>query len=675
MSRQVAESPKKYLNSRLGIVNEALKKAYISGKRIMVLVTNEFDFVTELISRESLLPIEYGKEETFFNKETKKSTSTFKGYNTVAYVDESSSFIEYDAKNINCCKPTLYLCSNGFIPYSSLVNYVRHFYGMSCFRDPNELKWIETLRQSVIMLVVPNDPRLTDKDDKEKKGKVIPQECEPLTEYINVPYLSEDEFNEILSVWLNKHEGLPLSVGNNGFVRIDDTHYLKRLFQIMRALSPCQITSCLAQCKLEFGELYHQNEDDPRLSQIIKKIRSVSDSVISHAGALSLIDSSKAAQPDGLSEIINWLNDNTNRISNPQDYERFQMTPPKGLLISGIPGSGKSMLAKYISAKLKLSLVRLDLGDALGKFVGESEKGFKTALEVAESLSPCVLWIDEMEKMFEGGHEVTRRLIGKFLTWMQEKTERGVSCFVYATANDISKMPPEMFRTGRFDKKFYTFMPSADDCAEIFESIIRHQNNVYESKQPDLSDIKPLFNIKLINKDAFIKILNSTICLKTKVNKSWDDVIPRNNKFFIGSDIEQLIISAKAIYLNEYKGADSKDAIFDSELFLGCLKRAILNMKTYGETNLEKIAIAFSDIAKNNFAPASKNDLMPINGYNEPRYKQAVRKDRSTTVQLYSLQDEDIHIHSLKNEYDKQLYMIVSKILNSISLDIIEKRV
>ena len=75
------------------------------------------------------------------------------------------------------------------------------------------------------------------------------------------------------------------------------------------------------------------------------------------------------------------------------------------------------------------------------------------------------------------------------------------------------------------------------------------------------------------------------------------------------------------------------------------------------------------------FAPASKNDLMPINGYNEPRYKQAVRKDRSTTVQLYSLQDEDIHIHSLKNEYDKQLYMIVSKILNSISLDIIEKRV
>ena len=251
MNRQIAESPVKYLNSRLGIVNEALKKAYISGKRILVLITDEFDFVTELISRESILPIEYGKEETFFNKETKKSTTTFKGYNTVAYVDESSSFIEYDAKKINCSKPTLFLCSNGLIPYSSLVNYVRHFYGMSCFRDPNELKWIETLKKSVIMLVVPNDPRLTDKDDKDKKVKVIPQECEPLTEYINVPYLSEDEFNEILSVWLNKHEGLSLSAGNNGYVRIDDTHYLKRLFQIMRALSPSQITSCLTQCKLE----------------------------------------------------------------------------------------------------------------------------------------------------------------------------------------------------------------------------------------------------------------------------------------------------------------------------------------------------------------------------------------------------------------------------------------
>lgn len=674
MNKQQAESPVKYLNSRLGIVNEALKKAYISGKRIMVLITNEFDFVTELISRESLFSIEYGKEETFFNEETIKKATTFKGYNTVEYVDENSSFIEYDAKNLKCSKPTIYLCSNGQIPYSSLVNYARHFNGISSFRDPQELKLIDNLKKSIILIVVPNNPRLTNKEEKDK-SKVIPQECESLTEYVDVPYLSEDEFNEILSIWLNKHDGLSLSMGNNGFMRIEDTKYLKRLFQIMRALSPYQIKSCLTQCRLEFGKLYYQNEDDPELSRIIKKIRSVSDSVISNAGALSLIDSSKAVKPSGLCEIINWLNDNTNRISNPQEYDLFQMTPPKGILISGIPGSGKSMLAKYISAKLKLSLVRLDLGDALGRYVGESEKGFKTALEVAESLSPCVLWIDEMEKMFEGDHEVMRRLTGKFLTWMQEKTERGVSCFVYATANDISKMPPEMFRTGRFDMKFFTFMPSADDCAEIFESIIRHQNSVYESKQPDLARMRPLFNIKKINAQVFVEILNSDVCLKTKISKSWEDAIPRNNKFFIGSDIEQLIISAKVIYLNNHSESEAQDAVFDSFLFLECLKQAILNMKTYGETNLEKIAIAFSEIAKNNFTPASNNDLMPIDGYNEPRYKQAVRKDKNTTVQLYSLQNEDAHVHSLKNEYDRQVYLIVSNILNSISLDIIEKRV
>ena len=185
----------------------------------------------------------------------------------------------------------------------------------------------------------------------------------------------------------------------------------------------------------------------------------------------------------------------------------------------------------------------------------------------------------------------------------------------------------------------------------------------------------------MINKNAFKKILNSHVCLRTKITKSWEDVIPRNNKFFIGSDIEQLIISAKAIYLNKYKDYDSKDAVFDSEQFLKSIEEAISTMKTYGETNLEKIAIAFSEIAKNNFAPASKNDIMPISGYNEPRYKQAVRKDRNTKIQLYSLQDEDSHLYSLKNdndgknEYDEQLYLIVSKVLNSISLDIIEKRI
>lgn len=675
------ENPSKYLASRLGAVNESFKKAYMSGKRIIVLITDELDLVADLISRESVIQIRKSSTQEVANSQTKEKTTIHKGYNSIQYVDDNPNFIKPEARELKCDHPTLYLHTKSSIPADSLLNYVRHVSGLSSFRDSTELKKIAALRQSVIMIVASQHPSLAAPGGKGSEG--IPAECAALTEYIQVPYLGKEEFDDILSGWLNENEGLPVEVSPKGYRRISDSAYLERMYQAMRALSPERIKSCLKRCQLEYGPVYYANEEDPRLGKILKEVRAVSDSIISRSSALSLIDATKGGRPDGLSLIVDWLENNRPRITRPKEFERFRMIPPKGILLSGIPGSGKSMLAKYIASRLKLSLVRLDLGDALGGYVGDSEKGFRTALEVAESLSPCVLWIDEMEKMFEGGHEVTRRLIGKFLTWMQEKTDRGASCFVYATANDISRMPPEMFRTGRFDKKFYTFMPSAEDCADIFASLIRHQNASYENEYPDEALNKGLFNDKKINKAAFLKILNSEICLKSKVASSDVDTTPRNNKFFIGSDIEQLIVAAKSLYLNKYilleekkegaKPGHKGDAVFDSDRFLECLREAIGDMRTYGETNLDKIAYAYAGIARNNFAPVTPNDIMPVDGYQEAVYRHAVRKDPKTNVKLYSLKNEASHLHSMANEYDRQLYLIVSKVLNSISLDIIER--
>lgn len=678
-----AENPAKYLSSRLGIVNESFKKAYLSGKRIIVLLTDELDLVVRLIALESVIRVRTGRTSEYENPKTREKAVTHNGYNSVQYTDSNPHFIKQEASELKTDYPTLYLHTGEGIPYESLLNYARHYSGLTSFRDASELKKVNTLKQSVIMIVTPEKPGDSSESSGRPSRNRIPDECAALTEYIQVPYLGEEEFEDILSVWLHENEGLPLESAPHGYSRISDSRYLERLYQAMRALSPAQIRSCLTRCQLEYGNLYHANEEDPRLGRILKAVRAVSDSIISRSSALSLIDATKGAKPDGLKEIIDWLDDNTRRITNPGKYEKFRMIPPKGILLSGIPGSGKSMLAKYIAARLKLSLVRLDLGDALGGYVGDSEKGFRTALEVAESLSPCVLWIDEMEKMFEGGHEVTRRLIGKFLTWMQEKTDRGVSCFVYATANDISKMPPEMFRTGRFDKKFYTFMPSAEDCADIFASLIHHQNVSYENEYPDESCNKKLFNERIINRGSFLKLLDSDICLKDKVIPDDSGVIPRSNKFFIGSDIEQLIVTAKSIYLNKYMdgspseasgGASVKgDAVFDSVKFLECVREAVGSMKTYGETSLDKIAYAYAEIARNNFAPASCRDIMPVRGYDEAGYRQAVRKDPKTPCGLYHLKDEAAHLHKLTHEYDRQLYLTVSKTLNSISRDIIER--
>lgn len=660
MKKFPTESPVRYLASRLGKVNEALKRAYLCGKRIFVVESCDLDFVKELLARESILPIEMAVTTTI------EGTLTTEGYDSVVYVDDRTDYIPSELTRLSRIKPTIYVHSNGKVSSTALLNFARHLSALSGFRDLSTPLALEALRKSIIVIVAPDgmpDYKTDVPGLAEPVG--IPPMAEVLTERIKVPLLSQEELGDIISRWLYDKEDMPIRPNDKGFMTISDEHYINRMYQSMRTLTPREIVATLENCRLLYGKVYRK-PDDKVFEKLLKTVRSVSERAIMRSKALSLIDSSGAGCPDGLQAVVGWLAANKDRIIRPEHYVGLGMEPPKGLLMSGIPGSGKSMLAKYIASQLGLSLVRLDLGDAMGGYVGDSEKGFKTALEVAETLSPCVVWIDEMEKMFEGGHEVTRRLIGKFLTWMQEKAERGVSCFVYATANDISKMPPEMFRSGRFDEKFFTFMPSAADCAAIFDSIIKHQATKYAEENPEA--IRPLFNIAKINGKMFMELLNGNVCLPSKIHENWSGQIPNSNKFFIGSDIAQLIISAKAMYCEKQRRQNSGDAEFDSAEFKQCLIAAINSRKTYGETNLYEVAAAFAMIARNNFVAASKHIVMPLEGYNEVYYRQAFIKDRNTTARIYTAPGKHYD-----NEYDRQLFLVVSQYLNSIAVDIIDK--
>jgi SpoVK/Ycf46/Vps4 family AAA+-type ATPase len=140
-------------------------------------------------------------------------------------------------------------------------------------------------------------------------------------------------------------------------------------------------------------------------------------------------------------------------------------------MIVGMPGCGKSLTAKATAALFKLPLLRLDVGSLMGKYVGESESNMRRALRLAEAVSPCVLWVDELEKAFVGigsggnNSEVATRLFGYFLTWMQDKTG---AVFVIATANDISALPPELLRKGRFDEIFSVDFPNPSERENIF---------------------------------------------------------------------------------------------------------------------------------------------------------------------------------------------------------------
>ena len=146
------------------------------------------------------------------------------------------------------------------------------------------------------------------------------------------------------------------------------------------------------------------------------------------------------------------------------------LDPPKGVLLLGVQGCGKSLAAKAIAGGLGVPLVRLDFGTLYNKFHGETEKNLRDALASAEQVQPCVLWIDEIEKgLASSGDEdggVSRRVLGYFLTWMAERKSR---VFLVATANAVHQLPPELLRKGRFDETFFVDLPDAATRAEIFQ--------------------------------------------------------------------------------------------------------------------------------------------------------------------------------------------------------------
>ncbi len=171
----------------------------------------------------------------------------------------------------------------------------------------------------------------------------------------------------------------------------------------------------------------------------------------------------------GLDQLRDWLT--RRKLAYGKGAQQFGLEPPRGVMLLGIQGCGKSLIAKAIAHEWTFPLLRFDVGKVFGGIVGESERNIRHALQVAETIAPCVLWIDEIEKGLSGLSSsgstdggTTARVFGTFLTWMQEKD---APVFVVATANDISQLPPELLRKGRFDELFFVDLPAARERHEI----------------------------------------------------------------------------------------------------------------------------------------------------------------------------------------------------------------
>ena len=177
------------------------------------------------------------------------------------------------------------------------------------------------------------------------------------------------------------------------------------------------------------------------------------------------------ASVGGLENMKHWLGQR--RGAWEDSAREFGLEPPRGMIILGVQGCGKSLCARAVAGEWKLPLVKFDTSAVYDKYIGETEKRIRKVFQVAEGLAPCVLWIDELEKVFAGSGPdsasadagVSSRLLASFLSWMQD---RKAPVFVAATCNNVTVLPPELIRKGRFDELFFVDLPNQAERKQIF---------------------------------------------------------------------------------------------------------------------------------------------------------------------------------------------------------------
>ena len=284
------------------------------------------------------------------------------------------------------------------------------------------------------------------------EAETVPKDLEKFTSILDIPNMTKDEIEKYIwnfakenNVNVDKNDVGEVAISLKGLTKLEIDHVLNMIIESKKNIS------------ISGRDIIIREK-----GQIIKK-----------SSILEIIDfKEKIEEIGGLEGLKEWLSSKAQVFRRLDEAKKFGVDTPKGVLLVGMPGCGKSLAAKASARLFNVPLLRLDIGRLLGKYVGESEHNMRVALKTAESISPCILWIDEIEKAFAGidqnggASDITKRLFGQFLTWLQEKEN---TVFVVATANDITAFPPEFLRKGRFDEVFFIDFPNEEERERIFE--------------------------------------------------------------------------------------------------------------------------------------------------------------------------------------------------------------
>lgn len=281
----------------------------------------------------------------------------------------------------------------------------------------------------------------------------IPIELEKEVAVLDFPMPDMAELNQVLSEQLEQSRGKRIT-----------TESREKLLKAALGLTRDEAQKVYRKAQVTAGRLTEE-EVDVVLSEKKQLIR--------RNGILEFMEEDETLDSvGGLEELKRWLTQRSNAFT--ERAREYGLPQPKGMLILGVPGCGKSLIAKTTSRLWGLPLLRLDMGRVYdGSMVGRSEANLRNALKTAESISPAILFIDELDKAFAGtagsadsDGGTSSRIFGSFLTWMQEKTS---PVFVMATANRVERLPGEFLRKGRFDEIFFVDLPNAEERKEIFK--------------------------------------------------------------------------------------------------------------------------------------------------------------------------------------------------------------
>lgn len=429
----------------------------------------------------------------------------------------------------------------------------------------------------------------------ESSYKPFPKELESLLTVVDVNPLSENDIEDVIKEFKLAH---------NEDIDFRITEKENEVFVgSLKGLHKFQITQILNTARIKSKRENHKRIID---SSAIDIVNNEKKQLIKKSGILEIINSVENVDSiGGLEKLKSWLKTKAEVFKDFENAKKYGVKVPKGILIVGMPGCGKSLTAKATASMFNVPLVRLDIGSLLGKYVGESEANMRKALSLSEAFAPCVLWIDELEKAFsgiqnggEGNQEVTR-MFGRFLTWMQEKQS---PVFIVATANSIKTLPPEFLRKGRFDELFKVELPTEKELVSILNTKLKE----YYAKIGKIKLISVQVSKKKISQSEIEQL--AKIALDKKPSKKVLENLGSKENWnggCNGGDIEAILNEAIEKRFEKSKNGTPEDKILTFEDLKSVLEDP--ETKSVSQTLTAKILQLRNELENYPFRNASEN--------------------------------------------------------------------